>query len=281
MGILKDDVTEVKFIDEKYMDMFELKMIAGEKVAKTNKAFTDTIFDVVVNEAMVKKLGIKDPAKALGKVITLNGNWKSTITGVFQSESKHKLIRPCVLLYVPGAFYMTSVRLQPAGIPETISRIDKMWSGLFPNEMFKYEFLDDHIATFYRQEQKSYTAFKIFSFVAILIGCLGLYGLVAFAVAQRTKEVGIRKILGASVTGIVGLLSKDFLTLVGIAILIASPVAWYIMDKWLQDFAYRIDISLWMFLVAAMAGVIIAFVTISFKAVKSAVTNPVKSLRTE
>lgn len=283
-GVLKDDVTELKFIDELYTDMFELKMLAGEKISKKIQTFNDSVFDVVVNETMINKLGIKDPRAAIGKQITLNGNWKATMIGVvqdFQSESKHKKRRPCILVYIPDAFSQASVKLEPTAMPKTIERIDKMWSAEFPNEMFKYEFLDDHIATFYKQEQKSYTAFKIFSFIAILIGCLGLYGLVAFAVAQRTKEVGIRKVLGASVGGIVGLLSKDFLVLVGIAILVASPIAWYIMDGWLQDFAYRIDIGGWMFFAAAMAGVLIAFVTISLKAIRAAVTNPVKSLRTE
>jgi putative ABC transport system permease protein len=283
-GILKDDVTEIKFIDEAYTDMFELKMLAGEKIVKSTKTFNDSIFDGVVNETMVHRLGIKDLRDAIGKQINVNGNWKVRMTGVvkdFQSESKHKKIRPCIILYLPESFYMASVKLQPTDMPKTIERIDKMWSAEFPNEMFQYEFLDDHIATFYKQEQKSYTAFKIFSFIAILIGCLGLYGLVAFAVAQRTKEVGIRKVLGASMGGIVALLSKDFLILVGIAIVVASPIAWYIMNGWLQDFAYRIDIGWWMFLAAGLTGVLIAFVTISFKAIKSAIANPVKSLRTE
>ena len=186
-----------------------------------------------------------------------------------------------MLVYRPGAFSQASVRLQPAAIPQTISKIDKMWSAEFPDELFQYEFLDDHIAAFYSQEQKSYTVFRIFSFIAILIGCLGLYGLVAFTVAQRTKEVGVRKILGANMFSIATLLSKDFLILVGIAILVASPVAWYIMDSWLQSFAYRINLSWWIFAAAGIAGILIALITISFKTWKTVVVNPVESLRVE
>ncbi len=212
-GITKDDVTEMKFIDEPYTDMFALKMLAGEKVKRTNASENDTIYNVVVNETMIHKLGIQDPKQAIGKHILINGNWHTTITGVvqdFQSESKHKKIRPCVLLYRPDVFFMASVKLQPANMKKTIAGIDKIWSGLFPENIFSYEFLDDHIAAWYSQEQKEYTAFRLFSGVAILIGCLGLYGLVSFAAAQRTKEVSVRKVLGASLSDIIFLFSKEF-----------------------------------------------------------------------
>jgi ABC-type antimicrobial peptide transport system permease subunit len=279
-GTSKEDFTELKFVDELYIDLFELKMLAGEKISRTNKE--DTLFKVVVNEAMIHKLGMMEPHQAIGKRILRNGNLRTTIIGVvqdFQSESKHKKRRPCMMVYRPGAFSQASVKLQNAGIPQTISKIDKMWSAEFPNELFQYEFLDDHIAAYYKQEQKSYTAFKLFSFIAILIACLGLYGLVAFTVTQRTKEVGIRKVLGADMPGIVALLSKDFLILVGIAILLASPIAWYIMDDWLQNFAYRVNLSWWVFAIAGACGILIAFITISFKAIGSAVSNPVESLK--
>ena len=147
--------------------------------------------------------------------------------------------------------------------------------------MFSYEFLDDHIAAWYRQEEKEYTAFKLFAGIAILIGCLGLYGLVAFAAAQRTKEVGIRKVLGASLLNIVLLFSKEFALLIAIAFLIAAPVAYYIMNNWLQNFAYRIHISWWLFVLAGLVALVIAFITISFQAIKAALANPVKNLRTE
>ena len=284
IGLTKDDVTEMKFIDETYTDMFQLTMLAGNKITHTNKSENDTVYDVVVNETMIHKLGVQDPQKAIGKHIILNGNWYCNIMGVvkdFQSESKHKAIRPCVLMYRADNFYMASVKLAPANMNKIIEAIDKSWSALFPQSAFSYEFLDDHIAEWYRQEEKEYTAFKMFAAVAILIGCLGLYGLVAFAAAQRTKEVGIRKVLGASLTDIVLLFSKEFVLLIAVAFLIAAPVAYYVMNNWLHSFAYQINIGANIFVIAIMSSFVIAACTIAYEAIKSAVANPVKSLRIE
>jgi putative ABC transport system permease protein len=281
-GITKDDVTEVKFIDERYTDMFALKMLAGEKIIKTPAK--DTANNAVVNQAMIQKLGFQDPHQAIGKHFYFNGRTPATIMGVvqdFQSESKHKKIRPCILIYEADNFYCASVRIQPRGMNQTIARIDKSWSSLFPNDLFSYEFLDDHIANWYRQEQKEYTAFRLFSVVAILIGCLGLYGLVAFAAAQRIKEVGIRKVLGASLPDIVFLFAKEFIVLIAIAFLIAAPVAYYFMNNWLNNFAYRISISGWLFLIAILVSVLIAAFTIAYQAFRAGRVNPVKSLRME
>ena len=284
LGITKDDVTELKFIDEAYTDMFQLKMLAGEKVMRTNASPNDSVYNVVVNETMIHNLGIQIPQQAIGKHIILNGNWQATITGVvqdFQSESKHKKIRPCVLVYRADNFFTASVKILPTNMNKTIAAIDKSWSVLFPDNLFRYEFLDDHIAAWYRQEEKEYTAFKLFAGIAILIGCLGLYGLVAFAAAQRTKEVGIRKVLGASLTSIVLLFSKEFAVLIAFAFLIAAPVAYYIMNNWLQNFAYQVHIGAGIFLIAIVSSFIIAGCTIAYQAFKAAIANPVKSLRTE
>jgi putative ABC transport system permease protein len=284
MGADKDDVTEMKFIDENWLDMFQLKMLAGEKIRPNNQDWKDTLKDVVVNETLIHKLGIQDPQQAIGKHFMVNGNWNATISGVvqdFQSESKHKKIRPCVLIYQSGEFYMASIKVQSANLNKTIAGIDKTWTGLFPNDLFNYEFLDDHIANWYRQEQKQYTAFKLFSFIAIFIGCLGLYGLVAFAAAQRTKEVGIRKVLGASLANIVLLFSKEFAYLILIAFIIAAPVAYYIMHGWLENFAYQVNIGGSIFIIAIVVSFIIAGCTIAWQAIKAALANPVKSLRSE
>ncbi len=156
-----------------------------------------------------------------------------------------------------------------------------MWSAYFPNDLFQYEFLDDRIAGFYKQEQKTYTAFRLFAIIAILIGCLGLYGLVTFAAAQRTKEVGIRKVLGASILNIVSLFGKEFVVLIVIAFLIAAPVAYFVMHNWLENFAYKINIGVNIFLVAIGVSFLIAAMTIAYQAIRAAVANPVKSLRTE
>lgn len=283
-GITKDDVTELKFVDVPYIDMFKLKMLAGQKIQRTNATQNDTAYNVVVNETMIHKLGIQDPQKAIGKHIILNGNWYSTITGVvqdFQSESKHKKIRPLVMLYRDDNFFMASVKLQPANMNTTIAAINKIWSSQFPQNVFSYEFLDDHIAAWYSQEQKEYTAFKLFSVIAILIGCLGLYGLIAFAAAQRIKEVGIRKVLGASLANIIFIFSKEFAILITVAFVIAAPVAYYMMHNWLQSFAYQITIGANIFIIAILSSFIIAAFTIAYQVIKAAVGNPVKSLRTE
>jgi putative ABC transport system permease protein len=282
-GITKDDVTELKFVDDSYIEMFRMQMLAGDKISRNNKSEKDTIYDVAVNETLVHKLGIQDPRQAIGKHINAAG-WSCTITGVvkdFQSESKHKKIRPCILLYRADNFYNASVKLSSSNMNKTIAAIDKSWSALFPQNVFNYEFIDDHIAAWYRQEQKEYTAFKLFAGIAILIGCLGVYGLIAFATAQRTKEIGIRKTLGASLLSIVLLFSKEFMLLISLAFLVAAPISYFIMNNWLHSFAYQIKIGINIFIISILTSFIIAACAIAHKTIKAALANPVKSLRTE
>jgi putative ABC transport system permease protein len=282
LGLTKDDVTEVKYIDEKYMDMFQLRMLAGQKIWKKNDK--DTLHSVVINETMMHKLGIQEPRLALNKQVKLNGDQQSTIVGViqdFQSESKHKKRRACVLEYNSNGFFMASIRIQPAAMTKTIAYIGKQWSKIYPDNVFQYEFMDEHIANFYRQEQKVYTAFQLFSYIAILIGCLGLYGLIAFAASQRTKEVGIRKVLGAPIYSIVALFGKEFILLIAIAFLVAAPLGYYVMHNWLQNFAYHINIGPGIFIIAIASSFLIAAITIAYQAIKAALVNPVKSLRSE
>jgi putative ABC transport system permease protein len=258
-----------------------LKMLAGQKVSKVDPK--DTVQNIVANETLIHKLSIMDPEKAVGQRITLNGR-PANIIGViqdFQSESKHKKRRACVLMYYADAFFMANVKLQPTAMSNTIDNISKTWTALFPDNLFEYQFLDDHIASFYTQEQKVYTAFKLFSSIAILIGCLGLYGLISFSAAQRTREVGIRKVLGAPLLSIVGLFSKEFILLIAIAFFIAAPIGYYAMHNWLQNYAYHINIGAGTFLIAIAASFIIAAITISYQTIKAALVNPVKSLRSE
>lgn len=280
-GIDKDDVTEIKFVDENYTGMFGLTMLAGKKV--TRKEANDTLKQVVVNETLIHKLGIQDPQQAIG-VRFKGGGDNLTIAGViqdFQSESKHKARRPVIMAYSERHFFRISATLQSKGLQQTMASIEKTWTSLFPDEMFNYEFLDDRIATFYKQEQKLYTAFRFFVGIAIIIGCLGLYGLIAFATAQRTKEVGIRKVLGAPLTSIVYMFSKEFIWLILIAFLIAAPLAYYAMSNWLQNFAYHINISAGIFIVAIVVSVVIAALTIASQTIRAALANPVKALRSE
>jgi putative ABC transport system permease protein len=280
-GITKDDVTEIKDVDENYINMFGLKMLAGEKI--TRKTPGDTSQKVVVNETLIHKLGIMNPDKAVGEHFMLNGRI-ANIIGVmldFQSESKHKKRRACAFMYNPDVFFYTSVKIRPGAINKTIDRIGKAWTALNPNNLFDYQFLDEHIAAFYTQEQKVYTAFKLFSSIAILIGCLGLYGLIMFAASQRTKEIGIRKVLGAPIASIVGLFSKEFVLLIAIAFFIAAPLGYYMMSNWLNNYAYHITIGPWTFVVAIIASMIIAGITIAHQTIKAALVNPIKSLRSE
>jgi putative ABC transport system permease protein len=174
-----------------------------------------------------------------------------------------------------------SFRMRTTDATQTIGHIKSIWKKIAPNEPFTYSFLNEEFDNMYRSEERSGKIFISFAVLAILIACLGLFGLAAYAAEQRTKEIGIRKVLGATVSNIVGMLSKDFLKLVLLASLIAFPVSWWIMNKWLQDFAYRIHIDWWVFVLATAMAFSIAIITVSFQAIKAALTNPVKNLRTE
>ncbi|MCS3800833.1 ABC transporter permease [Niastella sp. OAS944] len=280
-GIDKDDVTELKFIDEHYMDMFGITLLAGQKINK--KSDNDTLHQVMVNEALIHKLGIQQPEQAIGVRFKGAGEMV-TIAGVvkdFQSESKHKARRPCIIDYFSKRFFRTSVTLQPTAMAQTMRAIEKLWLSMAPEEMFTYEFLDEHIAGFYRQEQKLYTAFRLFAGIAILIGCLGLYGLISFATIQRTKEMSIRKVLGAPLASIIYLFSKEFIWLILIAFLVSAPLSFYAMHSWLQNFAYHIDISAGIFIIAIIVSFVIAALTIASQTIKAARANPVKALKTD
>jgi len=280
-GMTETDVTELKFVDENYFSMYKLQLLAGESITKIAKK--DSVHRVVVNETLIKRLGIKDPEKAIGKRILI-ANDPVIIKGVvhdFQSESKHDKIRACILIYHPDFFWQASVKLRPENMRETIASINKDWSELNPESLFSYEFVDDHIAKLYTQEGKMYNAFKMFSGIAILIGCLGLYGLVSLMAVQKTKEIGIRKVLGASVPGIVVLFFNQFIWLIAVAFVIAAPLAWFTMDKWLQEFAYHISIGPGIFMISILVTFIIAGLTISYQSIRAALLDPVKSLKSE
>jgi hypothetical protein len=279
--LIRQFLGETTMLDENYTRMFGLKMLAGDTISPRPPG--DTVMGVAVNETLITKLGFPSPQAAVGQRFLI-GRSPVTILGVmqdFQSESKHKKRRPCILFYRDRGVGMASVRIRPQAIRQTLASIEKSWMALYPGDLFQYEFIDDHIAGLYRQEQKVYTAFRFFSFIAILIGCLGLYGLVAFSAVQRTREVGIRKVLGASLGNILYLFSRDFVALILIAFLIAGPVAWLIMHRWLENFAYRIGIGWGTFLLSVAASFLIAGITISYESIKVAIVPPVKSLRTE
>src|SRR6185312_10605625 len=186
------------------------------------------------------------------------------------------LITTDVVMYSQAA-----IKLATTDIPATMSSVKKIWEQTMPDFVFEYRFLDDKIGSFYKQEDQLARLYKIFAAIAIFLSCLGLYGLASFMAVQRIKEVGIRKVLGATAGNIVYLFSKEFIILISIAFLIAAPIAWYYMHQWLQAYVYRIDISWWLIAVGGLAAIIIALTTISFQAIKAAMSNPVKSLRSE
>jgi len=272
------------FCDENYVPLFGLKIVAGR-----NLSHSDTLKEYLLNETCAKALGFSKPADAIGKTVEMGmSDSKRQVVGVvkdFHSKSLHEVITPFFMGTLKGRARTVSIKLATGtgvdGFKTTIAQVEKAWKKVYPNEKFEYAFLDQTIAGFYDKEQKTAQLMKTAMLIAIFISCMGLFGLATFTAQQRVKEIGIRKVLGASVTNIVSMLSKDFLVLVIIALLIASPIAFYLMYNWLQDFAYRVNISLWMFLSSGLAAIIIAFATVSFQAIKAALANPVNSLRNE
>jgi predicted permease len=268
-----------KFADEDYLKTYGLELVAG-----TGYLAGDSIGSCVVNETLLRKLGIKDPATAIGKNIKTGGSDWQPIVGVvkdFKSSSAREALQPIVIMPMKQFYWQGGVKIRTRNLSKAVSYIEQTYAKVYPEVSFQGKFFDQTIEEFYRQEKQMSLLYQIFSGLSIFIACLGLFGLATFMAQQRMKEIGVRKVLGASVASIVGLLSKDFLTLVCIAILLGSPVAWYFMNEWLQDFQYKIEISWWMFAASAFMAIVIAFVTVSFQSIKAALMNPVKSLKSE
>jgi len=265
-------------VDEKFIDVFQMKMLNGRSFSP---AFKGDSNNYVVNEKAVQVMGMK-VSNAIGKSFQFGSN-KGTIIGVvrdFNFKPLQYAIEPLILrLNRWGGIVI--VRTQPGNTKTTINALQKVYSQLNPAYPFAYNFLDKDLDNLYRGEQKMGSIFNLFAILAIFISCLGLYGLSAFMAEQRTKEIGVRKVLGASVFNIVYLLSGNFTRLILISIIIAVPVSWLAIDNWLKGFAYRIDINWLIFLVASLIALLIAWFTVSYESIKAAITNPVKSLRTE
>jgi putative ABC transport system permease protein len=234
-----------------------------------------------LNETAIREMGLKDP---IGKQFSLYGA-KGIIAGIVQDfhfKDMHQKIGPCVLFWwKPQLVNQLYVRTTGAHTSDAIAAVDRIWKIYNPEYPFEYHFMDEAYSKMYTSDQRTGSLFKVFAFIAIFISCLGLFGLMTYTAQLKTREIGIRKVLGATVVSVTGLLAKDFIVLVLLAILIASPVGWYFMDRWLQDFAYRVAIGWWVFPLAGAIALIIAIVTIGFQAIKAALANPVKSLRTE
>jgi putative ABC transport system permease protein len=256
-------------------------MAAGRMFSRS--FMTDTTQAMILNESAAKLFGYRSPQDAVGRNFDQWGR-KGKIIGVmkdFHFRSLQEEIKPLSMRIEPDGCQLITVKVSAAKLPETIAAIEKKWNALIPARPFSYYFLDEFFDRQYQSEQRFGKLFLNFAVLAIIISCLGLLGLASYSTMQRTREIGIRKVLGASVPNIVNLLTKDFLKLVAIAIIVASPIAWFAMHKWLQDFAYRIPIAWWVFAIAAFLAVFIAVVTVSFQAIRAAVSNPSDSLRTE
>jgi ABC-type antimicrobial peptide transport system permease subunit len=268
-----------KFADEDYFATYGLQLAAGRIYSKS-----DTTREVIVNETLVRRLGIKNPSAILGKEIRMGGAPWKTIVGVvkdFNASSLRVAIRPMIIAQRKDRYAVFGIKLSASGIAATQAAIESIWNDYFPAYAFTGSYMKENIAGFYRQEHQLSLLYKIFAGIAIFISCLGLYGLVSFMAVQKKKETGIRKVLGASVKDIVLLFSKEYTILVIIGFLIAIPISYYIMNNWLQDFAFRIKISTGMFLIVILLSVIIAWITVGYISIKAAIANPVKSLRTE
>jgi putative ABC transport system permease protein len=276
-------------VDDQFIECMQMELLAGRDF---DRRFNDSL-SIMLNETAVKSLGLQDP---VGKRLLTNDNPASnnneafayfTVIGVvkdFHFQSLHQSISP-MFFYKNTApndvNNLISVRVAPDNIQQTIGRIEGVWERFLPNQPFKFSFLDRDLTALYQSERVAQKVFGVFAMLAIFIACLGLLGLAAYVTRQRTKEIGIRKVLGASVTNIVGLLSRDFLQLVGIALIAAAPIAWYAMHRWLSDFAYSINLSWQIFALAGLLAVLIAFLTVSYQSIRAAVTNPVDSLKDE
>lgn len=265
--------------DADYFKTFGLEFAAGGPYTAT-----DTTGSVVVNETLIRKLNIKDPQAAVGKQIrTGGGKWK-TIVGVvkdFKTNSLREEVKPLLIAARKSRFCMVSLKLKSTNLAKSQQAIEKVWDKFYPEYAYRSVFMDENIEDFYRQERQMALLYKIFSGLAIFISCLGLYGLVSFMTVQKTKEVGVRKVLGAGVGNILLLFSKEFTVLIGVAFVIAVPVSWYVMSHWLNNFAYKITISWTVFAIAMAISLIIAWISVGYKALRAALVNPVKSLRTE
>jgi len=267
--------------DFNYLQLYHIPVVAGSSFS--NQYADDSISSMLISETALKKLGFASAGDAIGVKVGMYPV-DAKITGVFKDfhfESLQKAIAPLVIRSVPFKYRLLSVAISTAAIRQTINGIEKQWKKIVPERPLEYSFLDVSFNKQYLSQIKFGQVFALFTILAIVIACLGLFGLALFSVQQRKKEISIRKVLGASLAGITIVLSKDFITLIVIAILIASPIAWYGMHQWLQDFAFRINISGWVFVLAGVAAIFIAVATVSFQAIKAALMNPVKSLKSE
>lgn len=277
-----ETMVEVKHADTAYFDLYKMKLVAGKNLQQS-----DTTKEFVINETYAKMLGFSNPSDAVGRLVERNN--MVPVTGVirdFHTKSTHQPIKPLAYSAATENSYTIHMALRPRGADanlwkRAIEKVEKEFKAIYPEDDFEYHFYDESIASFYKAEQDISRLLKWAAGLCIFISCLGLLGLVIYITNTRTKEIGVRKVLGASVAQIVSLLSRDFLSLVIVAFLVVLPVAWWAMHSWLQDFEYRTNLSWWVFAATGSGMLFIALLILSIRTIRSAVENPVKSLRTE
>ncbi len=271
---------DLRWADVDYFKLYDLHLIAGRLYTET-----DTVRGFVVSETFLKKIGISDPQDIIGKKLKFwGGILNAPIVGVikdFNSSSLRDPIKPIVMGCWKAQYRSLNIKIAPTDVKKTLATVQKYWNETFPDYVYEAKFLDKKIESFYAEERRLSSLYSIFAGIAIFISCLGLYGLVSFMAAQKTKEVGIRKVLGASTGSILFLFSKEFIILIFIAFIIAAPIAYYIMNKWLNDFAYRITPGMWLFILTIAGSLLIALITVGYKAIKAAYANPAQSLKYE
>ncbi len=268
-----------KWADSNYLGTYGIPLVAG-----TNFRADDSITEFLVSETFVRQLGLPHPEAAINKQIDLWGYFKGPIVGVmkdFHASSLKDGISPVMVTKFKRGFANAGIKLTGADVPGTLNAIGKLWNEVFPDYVFEYQFLDQRIAEFYKQERQLSQLYKLFAAIAIFLSCLGLYGLASFMATQRIREIGIRKVLGATANSILLLFSREFVLLIGIAYLIAAPLAGWYMYSWLQDFTYRATMSWWIFAAGGLLSVLVALVTVCLRAVRAARANPVQALKTE
>lgn len=286
-GPIKSMASSRVIVDPDYLSLYNIKILAGRNF---QKGPADNARTYIVNESLAKELlkdqSVKTYESLIGKGFGLGGmDSLGTIVGVSQdfnfNSLHHKIETLCIFNQTSWGFGEMSVKVKGKDSKQALASLEAIWNDLLPNETFRYSFLDQHFDELYKADGQVSEIVGVLAGLAIFVSCLGLFGLASYSAKRRVKEIGVRKVLGSSVANIVALLSKDFIKLVLIAILLASPIAWYAVNSWLIDFAYRIDVEWWVFLIAAFLAIAIALFTVSFQAIKAAVVNPVKSLKSE
>lgn len=268
----------MKMADVDYFSTFGITLVAGRKPYPS-----DTLREIVVNETMVRKLGLKYADDIIGKTITMHAR-PLAIVGVardFNSQSLHDALAPIAIMTSKRSYTKLAIRLDPRQIKPAMKQVQAIWDKVYPEYVYDAHYFDKDIVSFYDEEEMMSKLFRMFAAIAIFISCLGLYGLVSFMAVQRTKEVGIRKVLGASVQHIVYLFSREFTILIIVAFVVAGPLSYYFMNKWLSTFYYRINISWGIFALAMVVSILLAWITVGYKAIRAAMASPVKSLKSE